>query len=220
MKEQFGLYLIATDPTTGYEAVAKAAAACSVRYLQLRMKDVSHEVYVHTAALLREITRGTRTRLIVNDNLDVAIAANADGIHLGQTDLSLTEARRRWNTPGKTFGLSTHSMEQARKAAELQPDYIGIGPVYPTRTKRSAARPLGPKEAGRIARQSPVTSVAIGGIDSNNLPMLLKEGIVNYCVAGAVNSHPDPFVAIQDLQKTWESHVLNLSPFAPPSRLD
>ena len=199
--------MIATDPTAGYEAVAKAAVECSIRYLQLRMKDTSREVYVHTAALLREITRGTRTHFIVNDDLDVAIEVDADGVHLGQTDLSVTEARRHWNTPGKIFGLSTHSMEQVEKATEIQPDYIGIGPVYPTNTKRNAAHPLGPEEAGRIVSQTPITSVAIGGIDAHNLPLLLKEGVINYCVASAVNSRPDPLVAIQELQKIWEPHV-------------
>jgi thiamine-phosphate pyrophosphorylase len=128
-------------------------------------------------------------------------------VHLGQTDLSVTEARRHWNTPGKIFGLSTHSIEQAAKAAEIQPDYIGIGPVYPTNTKLDTARLLGPEEAGRIACQTPITSVAIGGIDAHNLPLLLKEGIVNYCVASAVNSRPDPLAAIQELQKIWEHHV-------------
>jgi thiamine-phosphate pyrophosphorylase len=184
------------------------------------MKDASRGNYTKTAALLREITRGTCTRLIVNDNLEVAMEVDADGVHLGQTDLPVTEARRRWNTPGKIFGLSTHSMEQAVTAAELQPDYIGIGPVYPTKTKRSAACPLGPEEAGRIAGQTPVTAVAIGGIDSHNLPLLLKEGVVNYCVAGAVNSRPDPLGAIRELQATWESLVLNLSPVEPRSTLD
>ena len=217
MKEQFGLYLIATDPVAGYEAVAKAAVDCSVRYLQLRMKDTPREVYVQTAARLREITRGTLTRFIVNDDLDVAMEVDADGIHLGQTDLSVTEARRRWNMPGKIFGLSPHSMKQAVKAADLEPDYIGIGPVYPTKTKSDADPALGPGEAAKIVRKTSITAVAIGGIDSQTLPLLLKEGIVNYCVAGAVNTRPDPLVTIQDLQETWESHVLNLRPVEPHS---
>ena len=207
MKERFGLYLIVTAPTSGYEAVAKAAVECSVRYLQLRMKDTSREMYVHTASLLREVTRGSRTSLIVNDDLDAAIAVDADGVHLGQTDMSVGEARRRWNTPGKIFGLSTHSMEQAEQAVDHRPGYIGIGPVYPTQTKRNAAHPLGPEETGRIAGQTPITAVAIGGIDTRNLPILLNAGIVNYCVANAVNSRPDPFVAIQELQKIWETYV-------------
>ena len=205
MKERFGLYLIANDPAAGYEAVAKAAVECSIRYLQLRMKNASRAVYIDTAMLLREITRGSRTHFIVNDDLDVAIAVDADGVHLGQTDLSITEARLRWNRPGKIYGLSTHSMEQARKAADLRPDYIGIGPVYPTQTKHNASRPLGPDEAGKIASQTPMTAVAIGGIDTQNLPALLKAGMDNYCVAGAVNAHPDPCAAIRDLQKIWET---------------
>jgi len=207
MKERFGLYLIATDPAAGYEAVARAAVACNVRYLQLRMKDVPRESILQTAHLYRSITRGTATRFIVNDDLDVAIEADADGVHLGQSDLSLNEARQRWNSPGKIFGLSTHSMEQAEKAVGFQPDYIGIGPVYPTRTKLNAAPLLGPEEAGRIAARTPVTSVAIGGIDENNLPLLLRAGIENYCVVGAVNNHPDPAAAIRNLQKIWETHV-------------
>ena len=206
MKERFGLYLIATHPAAGYEAVAKAAVECSIRYLQLRMKDTPLEAHLHTAQRLREITRGSRTNLIVNDNLDVAMEVDADGVHLGQTDLPLAEARQRWNIPGKIYGLSTHSMEQAERATALQPDYIGIGPVYPTTTKLNAACPLGPQEAGRIARKTPMTSVAIGGIDVHNLPALLKAGVQNFCVANAVNSRPDPCTAIRDLQKIWETH--------------
>jgi thiamine-phosphate pyrophosphorylase len=143
----------------------------------------------------------------VNDDLDVAIEVDADGVHLGQSDMSVAEARQRWNTPGKIFGLSTHSMEQAGKAMKLEPDYIGIGPVYPTKTKRNAANPIGPEEAGRIAGQTPITSVAIGGINAHNLPVLLSAGAVNYCVAGAVNSRSDPLIAIQQLQKIWKAHV-------------
>lgn len=205
MKERFGLYVIATDPVAGYEAVAQAAVKCSVRYLQLRMKDASHEKYVQTAELLRGITRGSATRLIVNDDLNVAIAADADGVHLGQDDMSVDEARRRWDIPGKIFGLSTHSMEQADKAAELCPDYIGIGPVYPTTTKHNTAALLGPEETGRIARRTRVTSVPIGGIDTQNLPALLRAGAENFCVANAVNSHPNPLIAMLDLKKIWET---------------
>lgn len=207
MQERFGLYLIATGPVAGYEAVARAAVACKIRYLQLRMKDEPRERTLETARLYRKITRGTATRFIVNDDLGIAMEVDADGIHLGQTDMSVTEARQHWNIPGKVFGLSTHSVKQAGEALELQPDYIGIGPVYPTRTKQNAAPCLGPEEAGKIAKRTPITSVAIGGIDARNLPLLLSAGIENYCVVGAVNTHPDPAAAIRNLQKIWETHV-------------
>ena len=206
-KERFGLYLIATRPAAGYEALARAAVACQVRYLQLRMKDAPRETVRETARLYRKLTRGTQTRFIVNDDPDIAMEADADGIHLGQGDLSIAEARLRWNSPGKIFGLSTHSMEQAHRAMEQEPDYIGIGPVYPTRTKTDADPALGPNEAGRIARDVPVTAAAIGGVNDSNLPALLEAGAENFCVVGAVNASADPAAAIRALQKIWQNHL-------------
>jgi thiamine-phosphate pyrophosphorylase len=206
MKERFGLYLIATNPVAGYEAVARAAVACRVRYLQLRMKDEPKEAFIETARMYRNITRGTATRFIVNDDLETAVSVDADGIHLGQADLSLAEARRQWNMPGKIFGLSTHSLAQATEALKVNPDYIGIGPVYPTRTKTDTDPVLGPEQAGRIAGAVPITSVAIGGITQQNLVQLLACGLENYGVVGAVNSSADPAMAIHTLQKMWKMH--------------
>jgi len=202
MKKHFGLYLILTDPVVGYETCAKAAVDCGVRYLQLRMKDAPRATVVETARSLRKITRGTPTRFIVNDDLAAAMEVDADGLHLGQGDQPLAEARKAWDTPGKIFGLSTHSAEQARQALESSPDYIGVGPVFPTPTKANADPALGIKEVGRIMQDSPLTAVAIGGIDSNNLPGLLDAGIGNFCVVRAVNDAADPVAAIRTLQET------------------
>lgn len=207
MRERFGLYLIATNPVAGYEAVARAAVACKVRYLQLRIKEVKRETIVETARMYRDITHGTATRFIVNDDLSIAMEVDADGVHLGQTDLSVTAARRQWNAPGKIMGLSTHSMEQATQALAVEPDYIGVGPVYPTLTKADADPVLGPDAAGRIAQAISITAVAIGGITDANLPQLLACGIENYCVVGAVNASADPAASIRTLQKIWGKHV-------------
>lgn len=207
MKERFGIYLILTDPVTGYGTAAKAAVDCGVRYLQLRMKNTPVETVLKTAVELRKITRNTRTRFIINDHLDIAMECDADGIHLGQDDLSLPEARAKWNQDGKLFGLSTHSMEQATQAVESSPDYIGIGPVYPTATKPDTAPVIGPAETARIARSTPITSVAIGGITANNLPELLGADIQNYCVVSAVNQSPNPVAAIRELQNIWKGRV-------------
>ena len=208
MKETFGLYLILTDPVAGYEAAARAAVDCGVRYLQLRMKDAPPETVLATARAIRKITRGTETLFIVNDNLSIAIEADADGVHLGQDDLPLDEARARWNSPGKLFGLSTHSPEQALQALELSPDHIGIGPVFPTQTKALPDPVLGPEEASRIAQETPLSSVAIGGINAANLPRLLKAGTTNFCVVSAVNATPDPATAIRELQNIWKKYIL------------
>lgn len=201
MKEKFGLYLILTDPVAGYERCAEAAVRCQIRYLQLRMKNGTFEEKLRTALRLREITRGTDTRFIVNDEPELAMRSDADGIHLGQGDLPLAEARQLWNKKGALFGVSTHSMDQAVQAAGQTPDYIGIGPVFATSTKADTDPELGPEEAGRIARAVPVTSVAIGGINGGNLRQVMECGSDNFCVVSAVCAADNPETAIRELQR-------------------
>jgi thiamine-phosphate pyrophosphorylase len=200
MKETFGLYLVITDPVVGYEACAQAAVNCGLRYVQLRMKDMPREAIVSNAWKIREITRGTETRFIVNDDVDIAKEVDADGVHLGQGDLPLDAARRIWNVPGKIFGLSTHSEEQAAAAVALAPDYIGVGPVFPTPTKAVPDADLGIERAGKIILSSPLTCVAIGGLDETNLPAVLEAGAVNYCAVRAVMRSPEPEREIRKLQ--------------------
>jgi thiamine-phosphate pyrophosphorylase len=207
VKETFGLYLILTDPVVGYEACAQAAVDCGVRYLQLRMKDRPRSEILATAKMIRRKTEGSQTRFIINDDIRMAIESDADGIHLGQSDQPIDEAQAQWNAPGKIFGLSTHSTEQAKKALEIAPDYIGIGPVFPTQTKVNADPALGPDNVGRIARQTPLTSVAIGGISAVNLAEVLEAGSVNFCVVSAVNQSPKPATAIRELQEIWKRHL-------------
>ncbi len=206
MKQNFGLYLILTDPHTSYETCAAAAVECEVKYLQLRMKNTPPDMVLATAMHLRKITKGTNTKLIVNDDLDVAIQSDADGIHLGQEDMSIAEARREWAQPDKLFGLSTHSMEQAIQAQKQKPDLIGIGPVFATQTKTIADPTLGARSAGAIALASPLTSVAIGGINKDNLSAVLSAGFHNFCIVSAVNASPKPAEAIQALQEIWKNH--------------
>lgn len=206
MKISFGLYLILTDPIAGYEACADAAIKAQVSILQLRMKTASRQELLDIAENLRRMTRDTLTRLIINDNLAIAMEADADGVHLGQGDISIKEARTIWNQPDKILGLSTHNMEQAAEAEHLGADYIGIGPVFPTNTKLDTEPVLGIDETARIARNVNLPSVAIGGINAGNLPDLLRAGMRNFCVVGAVNQSPDPFAAIRNLQAIWESH--------------
>ena len=203
--ETFGLYLILTDPVAGYEACAAAAVRRGVRYLQLRLKNQPPERLLSLAESLRAITRGTATRFIVNDDVDLARAVDADGVHLGQNDLPLAEARRRWPVPGKRFGLSTHSLAQARQAGALNPDYIGVGPVFATPTKAVPDPVLGLPEMAAILGAVPLTTVAIGGIDRGNLGQVLRYGARNFCVVRAVNQRPDPEAAIRELQEIWEA---------------
>jgi len=203
MHERFGLYLVLTAPLAGYEQCTEAAVAEGIRYVQLRMKGAPREDVLATARRLRAITRGTATRFIVNDLVDVAIACDADGVHLGQTDTSVIAARQRWTAPGKIFGLSTHNEQQARSAEAIRPDYIGIGPLFPTPTKHPPDPVLGLPRAATVARASSLTTVAIGGIDATNLPQVLASGFTNFAVVRAVGAGPDPRLAIAELQAVW-----------------
>lgn len=203
MSDAFGLYLVMTDPVTGYEACAAAAVRCGVRYLQLRMKGAPRDAVLETALRVREITRGSDTLFIVNDDVTIARDVDADGVHLGQRDLPLDEARRLWTAPGIRFGLSTHNEQEAFLASRLSPDYIGVGPVFATPAKSVPDPVLGLERMASIVRSSPVASVAIGGIDSGNLVEVLRRGAWNFCVVRAVNRRPDPEAAIRELQGIW-----------------
>ncbi len=203
MPDIFGLYLVLTDPAAGYERCAEAAVETGVRYLQLRMKKRPPAEVLEMARRLRRITAGSQTRFIVNDDVEIAREADADGVHLGQDDLGIEEARRRWPVAGKIYGLSTHNEEQAEKARSLAPDYIGVGPVFPTPTKDRPDPTLGLDRMGRIIRATPLTALAIGGINAENLADVLAHGAVNFCVVRAVNQASDPAGAIRRLQEIW-----------------
>ncbi len=203
MDDAFGLYLVMTDPVVGYEACAEAAVRCGVRYLQLRMKGAPRDAVLGTALRVREITFGSDTQFIVNDDVTIARDADADGVHLGQRDMPIDEARRLWSAPDKRFGLSTHNEREAVVASRQSPDYIGVGPVFATPTKAVPDPVLGPGRMGRIIRSVPVPAVALGGIDCGNLAEVLRCGARNFCVVRAVNRRPDPATAIRELQGIW-----------------
>jgi thiamine-phosphate pyrophosphorylase len=200
MIEMNGLYLVLTDPLTGYARCAEAAVACGVGWLQLRMKRVAREEILAVGQRLRDITRGTATHFILNDDVGLAREMDADGVHLGQGDMPLDEARRHWPAPGKVFGLSTHSREQAERAVAVAPDYIGVGPVFATPTKAVPDPVLGLEEMGTLIRAVPLPAVAIGGIDAGNLRDVLKHGARAFAVVRAVNRAADPATAIRALQ--------------------
>ena len=201
--EKFGLYLVITNPATSYEACAEAAVKANLRYIQLRMKNCQDGDILEHARNLRSITRGSKTRFIVNDDPCIASEVEADGVHLGQDDMPIKEARLQFPNL-KIFGLSTHSEQQAADAAELHPDYCGVGPVHKTPTKDIPDPELGAELAGRIIQGAPFTTVAIGGIDVENLGSILKHGAINYSVVRYVCLSPKPYDAIMRLQDIWQ----------------
>ncbi len=208
MRDRFGLYLILTEPVAGYERCAAAAVRAGVAWVQLRMKREPPEERRRIARRVRAITQGSGTGLIVNDDLDLAIEIEADGVHLGQGDPpGPAEARRRWGRADAVIGLSTHNAEQAARAVSLGADYIGVGPVFATPTKPDGDPPLGPAAAADAARRAGCPAVAIGGIDASNVAEVLRAGMVNFAVVRAVCASAEPESEIRRLQAIWREVV-------------
>ena len=206
MVEKFGLYVILTDPVAGYAECARAAVETKIRYIQLRMKNAPQEEILKTARLIRKITAGTITRFIVNDDVHTAMAAEADGVHLGQDDMPLCRAKEMWTESGKIFGLSTHNEKQAEKAKLSDPSYIGVGPVFPTPAKAVPDPVLGLMHMGKIIAQSTLTTVAIGGIDKDNLVDVLRNGAINFCAVRAITQSEEPEKIMQELMHIWRTY--------------
>lgn len=195
-----------TNPKVGYVECAKAAVKAGVKIIQLRMKHCPREEIVAMARQVREVTRGTETLFIVNDDPSIAAEVGADGVHVGQDDMSVAEVRAKYPSL-KIVGLSTHNPDQARAAIPQQPDYIGCGPVWATPTKDIPDPTLGVETAVQMAKSVPFPAVLIGGIDFERLPELLKAGATNYSVVRAVCASDDPYAAILKLKEIEKNSI-------------
>lgn len=200
--ETFGLYLVITNPVTSYEACTEAAVQARLRYVQLRMKKAPRATILSIAKNMRSLTRGSSTLFIVNDDPELAAEAEADGVHVGQDDMPVSEVRRRFPAL-RVVGLSTHNPLQATAAEALQPDYCGVGPVYATPTKEIPDPALGPQLAGAIISAAPFTTVAIGGIKEENMRDVRKAGALNFAVVRPVCLSLTPYDSIRRLQDAW-----------------
>ena len=202
----FGFYLVMTNPKVGYAACAQAAVDGGVRIIQLLMKDAPRDEIVSVGRTVRDITRGTETLFIVNDDPSIAAEVGADGVHVGQGDMPVPEVRRLYPSL-RIVGLSTHSPEQALASLDVKPDYIGVGPVWATPTKKIPDPVLGIETAMRMVRSVPYPAVAIGGIDASRLPGLLQAGARNYAVVREVCGADDPLAAIRNLKRIYDANV-------------
>ena len=169
------------------------------RVLQIRIKPGDARTLLAVARMARPICDAAGALLIVNDRIDVALAARADGVHLGQTDVPLADARRI--APALIIGVSTHSVAQVEAAAGA--DYLGFGPVFATRTKRDpdpVQGIAGLRAAVAAARKTPV--VAIGGIEPHAVSDIYAAGATAICAIRSVNEADDPVIAAQSFAAT------------------
>ena len=197
----FGLYLVITNPVVGYAKCAEAAVKAGVKIIQLRMKHASREDILREACEMRSVTAGTETLFIVNDDPLIAAESGADGVHVGQEDISPAEVRKHFPEL-RIVGLSTHNMDQVRASLTQPVDYIGVGPVYATPTKDIPDPTLGLETMGNMIAAAAHPAVAIGGIDMKRLPAVLDAGARNFAVVRAVCQSANPYMSIRELVET------------------
>lgn len=162
---------------------------CGVDAIQLREKSLDTQSLLERAETLVQLTRQHDTLAIINDRVDVAMAARADGVHLGQQDMPIDQARKLVG-PRMLIGLSTHSIEQARRAEQLPVNYIGVGPTFPSNTK-SFENFTGPELLVQVADEISLPAFAIGGINESNLQRVTETGFHRVAVSGAFQDHSD-----------------------------
>ena len=154
--------------------------------IQLREKTDSPLRFFKQAESAVRVARDRGAKIIINDRVDIALALKADGVHLGQEDLGPAAARRILGD-NAIIGFSTHSLEQARLAAQLPVDYVAIGPIFSTSTKPSTNRPVGLDGLARLREAlGSVPLVAIGGITSENIAAVIKAGADVVAVIGDI----------------------------------
>lgn len=174
--------------------IVAAAVKGGVTMVQLREKSAPTRAFLDEARALRDLLRGSRVPLIINDRVDIALAVDADGVHVGQTDMPV-EAVRRLIGPTKLIGLSITHEEQLGRADAEAADYLGIGPVHPQHTKADASTPLGIGGFGRLRGLTGKPVLAIGGVKAVDAALLFAEGADGLAVVSAIVAADDPEAA-------------------------
>ena len=186
------------DSEQAFSELVTALIEAGVDLIQLRDKQLGDRERLARARLLVSATRGTATLSIINDRPDLAALAGADGVHVGQSELSVKDARSIVG-PRSLIGVSTHSIEQAEAAVLDGASYLGVGPIFASRTKSFQSFP-GLEFARQVAERIRLPAFAIGGIASENLPLLLATGIRRIAVSDAITSAADPAAAARRLR--------------------
>ncbi len=178
----------------GMVETARLAVAGGATMVQLRDKQATTQQLIESGRALKAVLAGTGIPLIVNDDVEAAIAIGADGLHVGQSDMVAAGARQRVGRD-MILGLSVETEELARRVDPFIVDYVGIGPVFATATKPDHKPPIGFDGLARIVAMAPVPAVAIGGIKGNHVAPALAAGAKGIAVVSAICGQPDPEAA-------------------------
>ncbi|MEN6390115.1 MAG: thiamine phosphate synthase [Syntrophomonas sp.] len=175
-----------------------------VSMVQLREKEAGSREFYQVALSLKTALQESGVPLIINDRLDIAMAVDADGLHIGQEDLPLSEVIRLWGKE-KIIGLSVSSLEEAREGEKGGAGYLGLGPVYATATKTDAADPTGLMLLSEVKSSVNIPVVAIGGIDMSNLAAVRDNGADGAAVVSCLMDAPDIEKSAREMVELWKN---------------
>jgi thiamine-phosphate pyrophosphorylase len=208
MKKKFDyrVYLVTDDiylQGPGCFGILEECLAAGVTVVQYRAKSKSGREMLRDAQQVKLLTDRYQVPLIINDRIDLAMAVDADGVHLGQSDLPYVVARKLLGDE-KEIGLSSTSYEEGRAAILAGADCIGVGPIYPTPTKKDAKPPCGLTVLNRLKAEFPaVPMIAIGGISLDNASLVVGAGANGLAIISAILGSPNPAAAVAGFKKVW-----------------
>ncbi len=204
-RAQMKLYLV-TDSTNLTEEIflkkVEDALRGGVTMLQIREKDKTTRDYIELAAKAHEIAKKYNVPLIIDDRVDVAMAVDAEGVHLGQSDMQVDKAREILGEK-KIIGATTKTVPQALEAYQNGADYLGVGAIYPTTTKVKTIL-TSVETLTDICNSVPIPANAIGGLNKNNIDVLKDAPIAGICVVSAIMKAEDSYEAAKELLKAYE----------------
>lgn len=206
ISEQLKLYLVTDRPLSlGRDIgwIVEEAVKGGATMVQLREKDIDTREFIALARQLQPILKEAGVPLIINDRVDVALAVDADGVHIGQSDMPYEIARRLLG-PDKIIGLSVENMDEVREANLLDVDYIGVSPVYSTATKTDTAPPFGLDGLRRAVELSVHPAVAIGGMNGRTARDAYATGVDGIAVVSAICSAESPRKAAEELVQLFD----------------
>jgi thiamine-phosphate pyrophosphorylase len=185
--------------------IVRAAVYGGATVVQLREKDCSTREFVEQALIIKEFLKTRGVPMIINDRVDVAQAANADGVHLGQTDMPLEMAKGILGD-SMIIGISAESLQDAIEAEKGGADYLGISPIYATPTKTDTAPPLGLEGLREIHKAVRLPLVGIGGLNKDNSADVIRNGADGVAVVSAIVAADDPEAAARELKHMIEKN--------------
>lgn len=200
------LYLVTDQACTGGRTLTDVVAAAvqgGVTCVQLREKHLSTRDFLEQALALKTLLAPHQIPLVINDRIDIALACGAQGVHLGQSDMPVTQARHLL-PPDVFIGWSVECMEDVLRSASLPVDYLGISPIHATLTKTDTHAPWGLDGLRQVRAATSVPLVAIGGIHVSNARDVLAAGADGLAVVSALCAAPDPCASAQALRQLFD----------------